>query len=116
MFGLVKIEVDNMFNVNSSNRRIAFIKSRGMCGDGHKLVILNADGVCPICANKTEIITKDNCDTKHCKWCECKIHTNKISDECDECFELRFRIETDINLASKMLFFLKRKKGYSWNE
>jgi hypothetical protein len=38
-----------MFSIRSLNRRISFIKLRGMCGNNHNLIVLEADGTCPIC-------------------------------------------------------------------
>jgi len=41
-----------MLNIRSANRRIAFIKSRGMCGENHPLVVRAEDGTCPVCVQK----------------------------------------------------------------
>jgi hypothetical protein len=49
---------------------------------------------------------------RNCKWCNNPIQPNHhgvVGVECDRCWELRFRMEDDIELASKILAQLTRR-------
>jgi hypothetical protein len=51
-------------------------------------------------------------DTKNCKWCNKKLSSMEIGgDECNNCWEMRSRMERDLTLAEKILHTLKTGKS-----
>ena len=54
----------------------------------------------------------DNCKPNlvECKWCS-MLTTNKGTEECDSCWELRYRIESDLSLAKKIIKNLENSQS-----